>query len=354
MVDPQVRPGPPRAEAARPSPAPGAVEVVWQADGGPHRLLRPTTLAVDRRGVVTVVDAGNDRLVQLTAGTGEAIARLGGPGAAPGRFRFGSWPLDDLGRVESVGGAVAVDADGSFYVADAFNGRIQRLDRAGRVVAPFGNKPPAVESLVEPAGIAVDDRRGRVYVADPYDHRVHAFDRDGRWLLAWGGPGQEEGEFFLPAAVAVDRRGRVYVADRGNDRIQVFDGGGRFVTAWGGPGPQPGDFSTPIGVAVDGAGRVHVAVWQRVLVFSDAGVFLAAWGGADAGLDPVTFFSGIAVDEQGGVYVVDHGRARVLKLRPRGPWPTPAAARPTPRPTTVPSAPTKPLPTPVPLTPTDR
>src|SRR5687767_6617069 len=56
--------------AGQPTPPPAApapVELVWHTDGGPNRLHWPTGLAVDRLGTVTVVDAGNDRLVQVTS-----------------------------------------------------------------------------------------------------------------------------------------------------------------------------------------------------------------------------------------------------------------------------------------------
>jgi DNA-binding beta-propeller fold protein YncE len=348
-------PGPPAATGFQPPPPPAPVVMVWQTDGGTDRLALPTGLAVDRQGVLTVVDAGNDRLVQLATGAGEATARLGGPGDAPGQFRFGSIGDADRGKFRAVGGGVAVDLAGSLYVADSFNGRVQRLDRAGRVVATWGDAPPTVGPIVEPAGIAVDDRQGRVYVADASAHRVHAFDRDGRWLLAWGGPGQGAGEFVRPAAVAVDRHGLVYVADHLNDRIQVFDDGGRFVTMWGGPGPQPGDFSRPNGVAVDGVGHVYVATTSRILVFSATGVFLAAWDGPGGGADAFGALGGVAVDEQGAIYVADQIPARVLKFRPRGPWPL-AAGTPTPRPTRPPATPGLPA-TATPMafmTPTDR
>ena len=91
-------------------------------------------------------------------------------------------------------------------------------------------------------------------------------------------------------------------------------------------------------------------------MFSDAGVFLAAWDGPGGGADAFGALGGVAVDEQGAIYVADQVPARVLKFRPRGPWPTPAAARPTPRPATPTAtpAPPRPSPTPVPMTPTDR
>ena len=201
-----------RAAAARPAAraATGAapVELVWQADGGPDRLGLPTGLAVDRRGVLTVVDAGQ----RSPRPAGDGRRRRRSPAsAAPATPPASSASRRRSTRIQAasarVGGAVAVDGAGALYVADPFNARLQRLDRAGPVVAPWGESPPSIGPLVEPAGIAVDDRRGRVYVADAGAHRVHAFDRDGRWLLAWGGPGQGAGEFLRPAAVAVDRAG---------------------------------------------------------------------------------------------------------------------------------------------------
>jgi DNA-binding beta-propeller fold protein YncE len=312
---------------------PAPVELVWQADGGADRLSRPAGLAVDRRGVLTVVDAGNDRLVRLTASAGEVIARLGGHGVAAGRFRFASRPDDDERSVGRSGGGVAVDGEGALYVADPFNARVQRLDRDGQSVADWGKLPPSAGRLIEPVGIAVDDRRGYVYVADSAEHRVHAFDRDGRWRLAWGGLGHEPGRFIRPSAVAVDRHGHVYVADAGNRRVQVFDAGGRLMTAWNLSGLPVVEFNAPFGLAVDSAGRVYVAGVYGVEVYTASGVGLATWNAGAGG--EVFVPNGIAVDEADAIYVSDLGRSRVLKFRPTRPWPTPTAARPTPPPPAV-------------------
>jgi sugar lactone lactonase YvrE len=353
-----------RKSGAQPTaaPAPTApVELVWHADGGPDQLLRPAGLAVDRRGTLTVVDAGNNRLVQFTS-TGEVVARLGRAGSAPGQFRFSSPPNDYPDGVSDDGvalGVVAVDAAGALYVADPFNARVQRVDPAGQVVADWGPLPPPARLLSEahrlyhPVSIAVDDRHGHVFVADHAGHLVHAFDRDGHWRLAWGGLGHQPGQFIRPLALAVDRQGQVVVADSGNARIQVFDAGGRLVTTWDAGDPTAQEFPAPLGVAVDGADRVYVATAHGVQVFTTAGVYLAAWNDADG----ERFVpNGIAVDEHDAVYVTDLGRSRVLKFRARGPWPTPAAGRPTPRPalpTATPPPPMSPTPRPF-MTPTDR
>jgi DNA-binding beta-propeller fold protein YncE len=343
--------------AAGPPPAPAPVDLVWQADGSPDRLRWPTGLAVDRAGTVTVVDAGNHRLVRLS-GAGQVLARLGNLGSHPNEFLLAPPPPPDgvgQGHFGLVGGGVAVDADGAIFVADSFNARVQQFDRAGRFVAAWRDLPPTAGQLIEPAGIAVDDRQGRVYVADRVAERIQVFDRDGRWRLAWGAPGRAAGQFLGPVAMAVDRQGRVYLADGGNDRIQVFDGDGRFLMAWGGPGRRSEEFTAPVGVAVDGLGQVYVATAHRVLVFTDTGIFLAAWGGAEVGVGLLTL-GGIAVDDQGAIYVTDQLRVRVLKFVPRGGWPTPVAALPTPRPATpTPTLAPATSPTPWPfMTPTDR
>ena len=64
-------------------------------------------------------------------------------------------------------------------------------------------------------------------------------------------------------------------------------------------------------------------------------------------------YGGIAVDDQGDLYLADYASDRVVKLRPRWSWPTPAAAQPTPRPTIAPVLPSPPAP-PLVMTPTDR
>ena len=48
-----------------------------------------------------------------------------------------------------------------------------------------------------------------------------------------GSQGAGEGEFNLPADVAVDELGNVYVIGLFNNRIQVFSSEGEFLDKWG-------------------------------------------------------------------------------------------------------------------------
>jgi DNA-binding beta-propeller fold protein YncE len=128
--------------------------------------------------------------------------------------------------------------------------------------------------------------------------------------------------------VAVDRQGLVFVADHGIVRIHKFDSNGRFLTAWGGRGSQAGEFWAPVGVAIGPAGHVYVIDAGRVQVFTDTGVVVGAWRNASV-IGGEFVLAGIAVDDQGAIYVTDQARHRIVKFRPRQPWPTPVAIQPT-------------------------
>jgi len=63
---------------------------------------------------------------------------------------------------------------------------------------------------------------GTVYVADTLNHRIQYFDDAGTFLGMWGSEGSGTGQFRTPFGVAVAPDGTVYVVDQGNDRIQAF------------------------------------------------------------------------------------------------------------------------------------
>ena len=77
-----------------------------------------------------------------------------------------------------------------------------------------------------PMGVAVANN-GTTYVADTGNNRIEVFDRNGNFSFAFGtapGPGQLK----QPVGVSVHNNGSVYVADTGNNRIAVFDSNGTY------------------------------------------------------------------------------------------------------------------------------
>ena len=92
---------------------------------------------------------------------GNLLSSFGGPGVLPGRF------LKPAG--------VAVGPDGTVFVADRCNRRIQHFTADGRFLDSFGSLV-----LETPTFLAVDDT-GDVFVAD--HHRVLRFGQ-GRGMVA--------------------------------------------------------------------------------------------------------------------------------------------------------------------------
>ena len=63
---------------------------------------------------------------------------------------------------------------------------------------------------------------GSVYVADTFNSRIQKFTSDGVYDGQWGTHGTGDGQFSRVYGVAVASDGAVYVADTENHRIQKF------------------------------------------------------------------------------------------------------------------------------------
>lgn len=170
-------------------------------------FVRPTGIAFDRRRKrLYVVDSHAHELVVLDADC-RSVTTIGVRGVGTGQFNF---PTN-----------VAVGADGSVYVTDAMNFRVQVFSPAGEFRTAFGRNGDQAGDLARPKGLAAD-ASGRIFVAEGLFDAVNIFDADGRHLLTFGGAGHGPGEFWLATGMAIDRHGRVYVADSFNGRVQVF------------------------------------------------------------------------------------------------------------------------------------
>jgi hypothetical protein len=200
-----------------------------------------------------------------------------------------------------------LDDSDNVYVADRYNGRIQKFTSTGAYLAQWATNADEV-------GIAVD-AGGNVYIADDGLHRIEKFTRNGTYLTQWGTPGSGDGQFLYPWGIAVDASGNVYVADNGNNRIQKFTSDGTYLSQWGTYGYESGQFAGPVGVAVDGSGNVYVTdnasdgANNRIQKFTGAGTYITQWGSGQ--------FAGVlcvAVDASGYVYAADNGHCTVQKF----------------------------------------
>jgi DNA-binding beta-propeller fold protein YncE len=283
-------------------------EFLWQTTGGPDLPLGdPYRIALDPAGNLWIPDS-NHHLFQIFAPDGTFLETWGTEGSDDGQFNF---VLAGYGY-----GAVVWDADGTFYVADSGNYRIQKFSPDRTFIAAWGSQGGDDGQFMGLDDLALD-QQGRLVATDHERDDIQVFDTDGHFLAVWGAPGMKEGQFMNPGGLAVDADGNLYVSEGVNHRIQKLAPDGTVLASWGMFGTDEGEFDHPSDVMLDAEGRLFVTEWanNRIQVFDAEGRFLTAWGepGSEGGQfrGPI----GTVLDADGGIYVSEDGNDRVQKLR---------------------------------------
>ncbi len=287
--------------------------VLWSSTGDPARPLRePSFLAVDPQGALWVADSQHDQF-QLLAPDGAWQESWGASGSGPGQF--------DFVRSDEIGlGAVAFARDGTLYVADTGNDRVQVFAPDHHWLASWGASGREDGQFVDPIGIAVGPD-GLVYVVDDYRDDIQVFDPQGAFVRKFGEEGIGPGQFVdAGSGIALDHAGNILVTDVGGDQVERFAPDGAYLDTWGGTGGNPGQFSGPQGIAVDAQGQVYVTDSSnyRVQVFSPEGAFLTAWGSVGSAPGQFRLPVALALDGQGHIYVSDtfDNRIQAFQLGP--------------------------------------
>jgi len=154
---------------------------------------------------------------------------------------------------------VATAADDGYQAADGY----ARLDNtAVAFVTKWGSYGSGDGQFNGPYGIAVAPD-GSVYVDDAGNNRVQKFSATGTFVTKWGSTGSGDGQFNGPYGIAAAPDGSVYVTDLGNNRVQKFSATGTFVTKWGSYGSGDGQFNEPYGIAVAPDGSVYVTDYSN-------------------------------------------------------------------------------------------
>ena len=101
-----------------------------------------------------------------------------------------------------------------------------------------------------PEGLAVA-QDGTVYVTDTHNGRVQYFSAAGSFLGLWDGT--PPGRFLNPMDIAVTSSGTVYVTDSCGYRVQYFSPTGEYLGEWGKRGSAAGEFEDLEGLAIASA-----------------------------------------------------------------------------------------------------
>jgi len=183
--------------------------------GGAADLDRPSGVAVSPDGArAYVIDTGGiesvrHRLLIYDTQTMELIKVVGRRGSGPGDFNL---PLQ-----------VATAPDGTVYVVDGGNFRVQTFTQDGEFIRSTGEVGNKSGNFSRPKGIDTDND-GNFYVADAAFGNFQIFSSEGKLLLFVGSRGESggAGQFMLPSGIEVDEDGRVYMADQFLRKIDIF------------------------------------------------------------------------------------------------------------------------------------
>ena len=206
---------------------------------------------------------------------------------------------------------VAVGKDGSIFVADSTNHRIQVLTEEGAFVATVGTKGSQQLQFYQLWDIAIH-HNGKVFVTDAGNNRVHVLNPDLSFSHCFGSTGARPGEFNDPRGLAIDTDGMVYVADFNNRRVQKFTPEGELSTIINTKGEGGGRLNRPHGLCVDGNDILYVTERDNdtVSVFTSAGKFLGYVGASDGSSFKCPYF--ITSDLTGRLYIGDKNGVRVV------------------------------------------
>jgi len=301
-------------------------------------------LALDGNGNLFISEQGFARIRKID--TNGIITTIAG---TVGQGYNGEGIAATLAQLDHPAG-IAIDADGSVYIADLGNRRVRKISPDGIISTIAGNgtlgfsgdgAQATLATMRGPDGVTVDGA-GNVYFTDgtplypgtgnnnrvrviATDDTIYTIAGDGS-IGAFGDGGNAiSGGLANPFGISFDASGNLLIADTNNYRIRKVTSTGSISTVAGGGA----ELTLPYGTAVDAAGNLYIADagGQRVFKVNTDGVIhtLAGNGSVGSGGDggqsifaQLFFPSGVAVDASGNLYISDYGNHRIRKITPAG------------------------------------
>ena len=181
----------------------------------------PSGVAIDRSGNIIIADTSNNRIRKLSS-DGSRVSTIAGSGVAG----FKDGPADEAQFDGPIG--LAVDEKGNVYVADTYNDSIRRIGTDGDVTTVAGTGAPGFDdgnsttaAFDTPSGVAVD-KNGTLFVADTANHAVRRINVQGEVTTVAGRAdttSQSAVRLDHPVGIVVTHDGFLFVSDEGAGRI---------------------------------------------------------------------------------------------------------------------------------------
>jgi sugar lactone lactonase YvrE len=285
---------------------------------------------------ISTINEDRIRRVELATGIINSYAGTGTEGFSGDDGPAGSARLNSPRHL-------AMDAAGNLLIADYYNGRIRKIDKAEGTISTVagGNDccfisedAPADQAyLSSPSGLAIgsDDS---VWVGDGRNYLLRKFTVDGNIKTIAGG-GSPEGDvgtdarINAPYGLAADDDGNVIIADREASRvlrlnrksgkITVIAGSGRKGFSGDGSLGVDADLSSPGDVAVDKDGNIYIADTSnaRVRKVDLDGIISTFAGGGNSDSDAVpanmallSSVNSLTIDSEGNLYLTEDNKVR--------------------------------------------
>ena len=200
-----------------------------KGNAGPGTLKKPAHVAVDEDGTIYVADTVRKEIMIYNA-AGDFIRAIGS-------------------NLEMKPFAVALSPD-HIYILDGLNNNVKVLNKATyELIREIGVGTTADDTIWRPFNMTRDSQ-GNLYVTNIGTCKVLKMDVDGHVLLAYGQQGDAPGMFARPRGISVDDAGLIWVVDAAFQNVQIFNEKGRILLSFGDPGSPAGSMNIPAGIAI--------------------------------------------------------------------------------------------------------
>ncbi|NNE64396.1 MAG: hypothetical protein HKN34_09960 [Gammaproteobacteria bacterium] len=171
----------------------------------------------------------------------------------------------DLTDITTQLAGIATSPDGNrIYVVDrggidSNQHQLVIIDQINDTVKQVGQRGNGQGQFNLPTDIAVDSE-GTVYLLDAGNFRVQVFNEDGEYITAWGKAGSGLGQFGMPRSIEIDHDDHIYITDAQFGNVQIFNNSGQLLMAVGRLSSEPGAglYSLITGIAVDEKNHLFV------------------------------------------------------------------------------------------------